>query len=338
MKYMKGNAFYHYLLITFLLALGVLLASGPARAGDDHSILAAGPAQQTGFNVHTDENVPPGGDLEPYQPEGAEAEAEPMAVCTPDIPNMIAYWPLNDQDNPALKKITFLNFMGTSNGVCTKPGCPTKVPAGIVGGAYNFLPDDDPDTNTDKPDQIDVPKFSALEWNNGDSFSFETWVKIPAAYNCSGNKVFIGERGGGVMSIWLGCVAGTNIAAFSVRDNTGAGAIRVEGTTILNDGDWHHVVGVRNAPANKLHIYVDGSLEKSMNAQFTAAFKGSAGLGIGYLNTGFPPYYYLNGMLDEVAIYKRALSLAEVKAHYNGGAGKSYCATSSGLNIPIAIR
>jgi len=334
MNYIKGNPIYRSSLYIFLFAFGIVLATGPARAEGNRSAQSADPVKQTWFSHQIDEMTPPGsGELEEYQPENSDAETGAIAVCNPDIPNMVGYWPLDDQDTPVNNKLTFVNYMGTSNGTCTIPGCPTRS-TGKVNGAYTFLPYDPYDLDPDLPDKIDVAKFPALEWANADSFSFETWVKIPASTNCSGNKVFIGERGGGVMSIWLGCAGGANHARFSVRDNTGVGTISVEGTTALNDGDWHHVVGVRDAAADKLHIYVDGSLEKSVNALFTAGFKNSAGLGIGYFNTGFPPFYYLHGTLDEVAVYQRALTLANVKAHYNGGDGKSYCSPGPVVTNP----
>jgi hypothetical protein len=341
MNYFKGNIIYHCLLVIFLLALGILLASSTARAGNDHSIRVASPAQQPFFSAYFDENEPSGnGDLDQYKPQGAAADAGTLVYCSPDIPDMLAYWPLNDQPNPGATKLTFANVVAAAyNGFCTKPGCPTREPAGKVGAAYTFSPANNPPTNL--PDQIDVPPYPKLDWTVNDSFSFETWVKIPATANCSGNRVFIGRRGVGVLSIWLGCVDGTNKVRFSVRDNSGIddppGRYIADGKTALNDGNWHHVVGVRDATANKLKLYVDGALESSVNTAFTMGFSGGKTLGIGYFNTGFEPYYFLEGSLDEVAVYKRALTLENVKSHWNGGAGKSYCSPGSRLSIPLIL-
>jgi Concanavalin A-like lectin/glucanases superfamily/Putative Ig domain len=325
MSHYKGNSMHRYWLILAFLALGLFLAFSPARAGS--------PAQQIPFRIHSDENVPPGGgDLDQYQPQGTQAGEEPMAVCTPDIPNMLAYWPLNDPANPGATELTFANVAAPLyNGFCTTPGCPTREPAGKVGAAYTFVKYSG-DPYTDLPDQIDVPIYPALDWTVNDSFSFETWVKIPTTANCSGNKVFIGRRGNGVFSVWLGCVDGTNKARFSVRDNSGVndapGRYIVNGTTVLNNGNWHHVVGVRDAAADKLNLYVDGALEDSVDTAYTMGFSGGKTLGIGYFNTGEALTYNLEGSLDEVAVYKRALTLENVKSHWNGGAGRTYCKES----------
>jgi len=42
---------------------------------------------------------------------------------------------------------------------------------------------------------------------------------------------------------------------------------------------------------------------------------------------------YLDGIIDEVAIYNRALTQSEVTAHYNGGTGKDYCNMECGNGV-----
>jgi hypothetical protein len=337
MMHTKGRAIYSCLPVILFLALGIILLSGTAMAGDGQTA-PAGQVDRRGVGSQENAGDPLGDSgLNQSQPEGAEAEAEPMAVCTPDIPDMVGYWPLNDQDNPASNKIVFSNQVAGNNGSCTKPGCPARLATGKVGAAYTFSPVNNPPTNL--PDKIVVPAYPALEWTVNDSFSFETWVNIPEAADCSGNRVFVGRRGEGVLSIWLGCVNETNRARFSVRDNTGVTQFIANGKTAINDGKWHHLVGTRDAVAKTVNLYLDGALETTVNnAIFTKGFSGGKDLGIGFFNTGFEPYYYLRGSLDEVAIYRRALTLANVRSHWNGGAGKSYCTTSAGLNIPIVIR
>jgi hypothetical protein len=52
-------------------------------------------------------------------------------------------------------------------------------------------------------------------------------------------------------------------------------------------------------------------------------------MNIGWLN--IPPFYYFNGILDEVALYDRALAGIETVAHYTSGlSGLGYCIVSWG--------
>lgn len=311
MSHIKGKPIHRYCLIAAMLVFGILLAYGPARADEEP------PLEE--------------GEIEEYQTADPSPDPAVAPVCNPDIPDMVGYWPLDDPSTLVNNKITFLNYMGNNNGTCTYPGCPQKI-TGKVNGAYEFVPYSG-DPYTDWPDGISVPKYSDLDWENGDSFSLETWVNIPETATCSGNRVFVGRRGAGVFSIWLGCADGTNKARFSVRDNTGTVTFFVDSATVLNDGEWHHVVGVRDAVANKLHIYVDGALEGSVNAVYTQAFSGQRSLSIGWFDPDNPSYF-LHGSLDEIAVYKRALTLANVQSHYNGGNGKSYCSAGPVVTDP----
>jgi hypothetical protein len=236
-------------------------------------------------------------------------QASLLQACTPDTPDMIAYWPLDD----GAAATSFEDVINGHNGGCTDPDCPAST-AGIVDTAFLF----------NGIDKINVPSFSDIDWTSGDSFSIEAWVKIPATELCTANKVAVGRyEGSGKASWWLGCDETDNHAAFSLRDNTGTG-LRVVGITAINDGNWHHLVGVRDASAGDNRIYVDGAEETSTPASYSASFASTHDLNFGYMNAN--PYYYFPGSIDEIALYDRALSLDEIQDHYNGGDGQSYCA------------
>lgn len=91
-----------------------------------------------------------------------------------------------------------------------------------------------------------------------------------------------------------------------------------ESDATVNDGEWHHIVGVFE-PGLSLDIYLDGelangALDGTMQTTITTNDKE---LRLGYL---------LDGTMDEVAMFHRALSPGEVKLIYGAGrAGKSFC-------------
>ena len=75
----------------------------------------------------------------------------------------------------------------------------------------------------------------------------------------------------------------------------------------LKAGQWSHLAGVRDAKTRKIHWYKDGVLVKSFSLKQTVkASKYPLLLGKGYVRN-----YY--GLMDEVAIYNRALSPKEIK-------------------------
>jgi len=98
--------------------------------------------------------------------------------------------------------------------------------------------------------------------------------------------------------------------------------------TGLNDGLWHHVAVVYDGTEKQ--IYVDGSLDNST----TTSPHGGAALGTGNDRYGIVGdgaedgkfngarnNYYYDGSLDDLAVWGRALTGAEVTTLYNGGAG-----------------
>ena len=233
-------------------------------------------------------------------------------VCTPDAANMVAYWPFDDGASAP----PYVDLIGSHDATCAGT-CPSST-TGIINNAVQFF--GDTLANTGNP--LSVSSFEGINWQNTDSFSIEAWVNITDT--CDENKVFVGRRGAGVYSWWLGCAESTNFAELSIRDHDLV-EVSVTGTTPLNDGSWHHVVGVRDEPNSQILLYVDGNLEDSEAEAFTGYFWGPQSLNIGYLKVNVGTNYYLKGSLDEVAIYNGALSADEISDHYSGGTGQSYC-------------
>ena len=94
---------------------------------------------------------------------------------------------------------------------------------------------------------------------------------------------------------------------------TGTGSNTVRSSSRLDDGRWHHLVGVyEGADMNTARIYVDGLLESSgtMAAPETVVEKYS----IGAFLAGGGNYA---GLLDDVIVYDYALSLYEIEKRYN---------------------
>lgn len=264
--------------------------------------------------------------------EPAEARVEttaPLAACTPDTSDMISYWPLNDGANATIFEDAALDTGGYDNpGACTDPGCPTSTD-GLIGTAFDF---------DGGNDGITVADNASLNFAGTDSLTFEAWVKIPPAQTCSGNKVFIGKNNASGSAWWLGCGLIDNpepdpdvtVAIFHLEDES-HNESQIMGSSAINDDVWHHVVGVRDESSDTNYLYVDGAQENSEIMNYTGAFSDPTLLSpvqIGWFING----YRHDGVLDEVAIYKKALSPDEILAHYNGGAGQSYCNSD-----PVAV-
>src|SRR4029077_15796014 len=83
-------------------------------------------------------------------------------------------------------------------------------------------------------------------------------------------------------------------------------------TTVRSLNVWYHVAGVYNAAARTLDIYVNGILNNGTLSGTipTRQVIPGVNVNIGRRSGGF----YFNGVIDDVRIYNRALSQAEIQA------------------------
>lgn len=164
------------------------------------------------------------------------------------------------------------------------------------------------------------------------SFSLEAWVKttshgnVISKYQCGGycpandSQAYYGLS-----------VGGTGAVSFDIR--TDASPTIIEATDTLHnvaDGNWHHLVGVRDVTAMTAIVYVDGALAVSTNLPTDelgvlsnldgetdpVVIGGSAIAGAGGYNGFFA------GAIDEVSYYTSALSATQVAAIYNAPQGE----------------
>ena len=226
------------------------------------------------------------------------------AAC-PD--GIASYWKLDEANGP-----TYEDFASDNDG--SGANSPTAV-AGRVNGAQQFDGFDD---------GINVPPDRAFDWYRDESFSIEFWIKRNGAV--TGNQVAIGRDAPGAPATslhwWVGILDGvTDTASFTLGDNNGGNLTTVTGNTDLTDNVWHHVVAVRDRSlgANGQNLlYVDGALDipAGVDATYDAGFiSASAVLTIGYLDGAFR----FEDLLDEIALYDRALTPAEIQEHYDDG-------------------
>lgn len=310
--------------LALLLGLGQLIR--PAQAAD---AIPAGEAGQTAWS--------PNGYRAYNRPAGAgdEIPAAPAAavICTPDTGGMVAWWQMDEGAGASTFEDVIANPVNNNAACDAGLGlCPASTSPGVVGNAFTFDGVDD---------EVDVADYTGLQWENTGSFSIELWFKT--TQDCTPltekddekdlrNKVFVGKFKSAIPfpgDYWIGCSGeylGQSVLAFHLRDTEGKTNGRLLGETPINDGEWHHAVAVHTYTAGETPtytntIYLDGAQERSETFAYTGSFISDQPFTIGYMDD----QYYFAGQLDEIAIYERALTPAEIQAHYNQGAGQSYC-------------
>jgi Concanavalin A-like lectin/glucanases superfamily len=216
----------------------------------------------------------------------AVTAAHAIATCALPAAGMVGWWPGDGNAN---------DIVGGDNG--TLQGGATYA-AGEVGEAFSL---NGTDAFVLAPDVPDLDPTSAG--------SQDAWVKFNQLPSVAGHIMEIIGKGG----------FGTDFDLQAEADNRfhfyiAAGA-EVSSTTTIQTGVWYHVAGTWDSKTG-LKIYVNGVLEGTNAALVTRTASGAA-LMIGN-QPAFGPRLF-NGLIDEVQVFDRALTAAEVETIFEAG-------------------
>jgi glucose/arabinose dehydrogenase/chitodextrinase len=184
---------------------------------------------------------------------------------------------------------------GTINGA-------TWTSAGRYGSALSF---------NGTSSYVDLGNPSSLRITG--SMTWSAWIYATADPVDDGQIIAKSAGGGGSTGWQFKTSPDTGPHTFGVGVSSNGTAITQRySTTIRNLNTWYFVAGVYDASAQALHIYVNGVLDDGVlngtvpGSQFDPAQNGT----IGRRSGGF----YFQGTIDEVRVYNRALTQAEIQA------------------------
>jgi hypothetical protein len=162
-------------------------------------------------------------------------------------------------------------------------------------------------------DYIEVADAPSLRLNNTD-FTFSYWVKIDTF--TTPVTAFIIKRAIGNYNGWLLVANGSFNNRLQLKTSQGTDP-SVESDSTLSEGVWHHVVLVYNQ-SSTIDFYFDGILSSShssgglsFNANCTAVMR------FGHDTQTAPGSYFLNGSMDDIGIWNRALTAQEISNLYS---------------------
>ena len=185
---------------------------------------------------------------------------------------------------------------------------PTRVAAGKYGRAVSF----------DGGDSISVPDTTASKLDLTNGMTIEAWVK-PTSMN-GWESVAYKERGGagtGLLSYALYAHDGGTAAppAGYVRTSSGGPDRGIQGGAArLALNTWTHITVTYTTAAggSTMKFYIDGALVATVTGANQNILQGNNALRIGNSNASISEGF--NGVIDELRIYNRALSAAEIVA------------------------
>ena len=169
---------------------------------------------------------------------------------------------------------------------------------GKKGGALNF---------DGKDDYINYSNDSSLNFDASGEYTIETWIKLDILPSNKGKDELIVRKHGGTgfalrVVSWSNHLCMYNPVDWSTNEND----------TALEADRWYHAIVVYDN--QNLKFYLDGKLDKNLTPGTNFQDNISDSISISDSTDT------LQGVLDEVRIYNRALSIEEVRYHYNRGA------------------
>ena len=223
-----------------------------------------------------------------------------QGVCVAPPSGMVGWWPGEGNAN---------DIIGSNNGTLENG---STFATGKVGQAFSF-------NGTNQ--SVSVADSSSLRLGAGE-ITLDAWVSAPSG---STFRTIVAKVNpvSPFQNYYLR-IDDDNTAEFGAFDCgtlfcgfRAPGRLPVKSTSIVADNTFHHVAGVRRSTGS-MEIYVDGVLQNTI-VNLVTNTDSSAPLGIG----GVIGIQFLQGLIDEVEIYNRALSASEIQSIFSAGsAGK----------------
>jgi len=242
---------------------------------------------------------------------------------------LVAYYCFDDASNLG-KDCSPNGNNGTAQGQVTAA-------AGLIGGAASF-------GGYNNPAAIRVPNSASLQFTNDATISFavnltgfdgmDSWGRYSSHYSSLGFHSVIAKSHDTSGSGFAILIAGNEESLYSgtasyewAENNVGAA------TGPYQTGQWRHFTYVFSNINHTAKLYADGVLVKSID-NFNQSFASANAQDL-YLGKFSDRWYPLNGRLDEVRIYSRALSDSEILQLYHPSQSAGLSCTTNTISLPV---
>ena len=172
---------------------------------------------------------------------------------------------------------------------------------GSANSAYEFV-----------SSQQDYINFGTDNRGVTDEVSISLWVKTT---NTTADQMIVAKYNYVVDKGYEIAIQGSTGRVITAgRDGSGTYYTSGYSTTVINDGNWHHVLGV--VRGNVWEIWVDCELENSfttstVNPDLTN--NEPLTIGMWFSGNGAGNFHYFDGVVDEVRFYNRELNSCEIE-------------------------
>jgi len=178
----------------------------------------------------------------------------------------------------------------------------------------------------DGDDHVDCGNASELNFGTSD-WTLSAWINTTQTGTNEDDEqmnrgtIFAngGDEVGGIRIALILNDARLDMMTLTTDDNI-SNKVQTTGTTQVNDGNWHHIVGMRHG--SRLLLYIDGVLnERSVlyhDYDLSGVSQHNAYIGAITDNRDNSLYKHFVGLIDEVCVFACALDANSVSALYSG--------------------
>jgi len=234
--------------------------------------------------------------------------------CVPPPSGLVGWWPLDETGGTSASDIIAGNDGIYING-------PTPV-AGMVGGGLSFDGIDD------------YVMFPTAPFYGKPTI--DMWIKT----STKSNAIMDGGNRYRTWRIGINAAGQATYTHFFMPSCCIDYYITITGTTVVSDGEFHHIATVADQDTRTISLYVDGILEASRTPVEEGGWAGSA---LGYIKLGkndaqwLPGPLYYTGIVDELGLYDRPLTASEIQGIYNAGSTGMCKAESECVTPPSGL-
>ncbi len=216
---------------------------------------------------------------------------------------LVGYWAFEDKEGH------LTDDFGEGDSVSEK--VTSRIAEGIRGSAWDF--------EKDNGDWVGLPAAVTTDVTGGKPRSTSVWVK-PESIESLGAIIVWGASRTGCDTDFKAIENG--FVDYFGFDNCG----NVQAAESLNAGEWHHFVFTDDGSERR--IYMNGELTGSGNSAGSVT-PDAADIGAEHWDDSGATNYHFDGLIDEVAIWSRALSQDEVALLYGSGDKPVFCTGNS---------
>jgi len=217
-------------------------------------------------------------------------------------PNLVGYWKFDGDPG---------DYSGQGNDGTLMGDATYSSDTPLETGMSLYLPD-----LTGPDDYVDLGNPDILNFGKND-WTIAAWIKTTQDIAVNTGNIFSnGGEGSEEKDLYVLAAGEASDTSITLTTYDSISQHQAVGFSDVNDGEWHHVVGLREG--SWLRVYVDGIQEgmtslASPEYNLSGTDQANAYIGIGWDYASSELIKQFSGYIDDVRVYNRALSDAEIR-------------------------